>query len=179
MRIILPILAVSFVYISSACAQRSDFEFNVSGDLADKLEPGTRVSIWSPVIETRPRWVEFSIKDLPVSVPFKQLKAGHNWIATFTSPTKRRTVFSIVLSPELFGKPRKINLKLDRPTPRILPSTLGRLHFQYYSVITKRMKYRDLPFWDKKLQKIVAAKPPVMTIIRVSDGVKGKRPISC
>ena len=34
------------------------------------------------------------------------------------------------------------------------------------------MKYRDLPFWDKGLQRIVAAKPPVMTIIRVSDGVK-------
>ena len=172
MKIILSVLALSFMYMQSAYAQRSDFEFTVSGDLTDKLEPGTHVLIWSPVIETQPRWVTFSISDLPVSVPFKQIKAGHYWIATFTSSTENLTMFSIVLSPELFDKPRKINLKLDRPNPRIRPSDLGGLHFQYYSGITQRMKYRDLPFWDNKLQKIVAAKPPVMTIIRESDGVK-------
>ncbi len=168
----LRILAVFFVYVSSACAQRSDFEFTVSGDLVDKLEPGTRVLIWSPVTETKPRWVRASIEDLPISVPFKQLNAGHNWVATFTSPKDRQPVFSIVLSPDLFDKPREINLKLDRPNPRIRPSALGRLNFQYYSAITQRMKYGDLPSWDKERQRLVAAKPPVMTIIRVSDGVK-------
>ena len=172
MRIILPILVVSFVCMSQARAQRSDFEFTISGDLTDKLKPGTRVLIWSPVSETKPRWVRFSIEDLPVSVPFKQLDAGHNWVATFTSPTERHLVFSMVLSGGLFDKPRRINLKLDRPNPRIRPDILGRLHFQYYSAITQRMKYGYLPFWDEELQRLVAAKPPVMTILRASDGVK-------
>ncbi len=171
MRIVLPILAVSFVYVSSACAQRSEFEFTVSGDLVDKLEPGTRVLIWNPVTETQPRWVRFSIEELPVSVPFKQLSAGHNWIAEFTGPKDRRLLFSIVLSPDLFDKPRKIDLKLDRPNPRIRPSDVGRFHFQYVSAITQRMSYNDLPCWDQQRQRLVAAKPPVMTIFRRSDGV--------
>ena len=167
-------LLLSLVYTGPACAQRSDFEFTLSGALASKLEPGTRVCIWNPVTKTRPNWVNFSIDDLPVTVPYKQLGARHAWIVNFVSPTERRTVFSIVLSPELFDKPRRIDLKLERPSPRIRPSCAGRLNFYYHSGITQRMSYRELPLWDKERQRIVAAKPPVMTIIRVSDGVKGQ-----
>ena len=171
MRTITSALLLSVVYTSLACAQRSDFEFTLSGPLASKLDPGTRVLIWNPVIETKPKWVDFSIEDLPVTVPFEQLGARHIWIVSFVSRAQRRTVFSIGLAPELFDKPRRIDLKLDRPSPRIRPSCLGRLDFQYYSGITQRMWYRELPFWDKECQRIVAAKPPLLSIVRVSDGV--------
>jgi hypothetical protein len=149
----------------------SDFEFTVSGALAAKLEPDTAIQIWSPVTETRPDWALFSVKKLPYKVPFKQLHAGHIWLASFHSLSQREVVFSMGLSPDLFDKPRRIDLKLDPPKPRIRPGYLGRLDFWYYSGITQRMWYESLPFWDAKSQKLVKAKPPVMTILRASDGV--------
>lgn len=155
---------------SLAHGQDSKFEFTVSGDMVRKLEPDTRVLIWSPVIETKPNWAQFAVKDVPVSVPYKQLAAGHVWIASFISPAQRRTVFSIGLAPELFDQPRRIDLKLDRPTPRIRPSFLGGLQFQYYAGITQRMWYYDLPSWDKDNKKIVAVEAPLMRIVRKSDG---------
>lgn len=171
MKTIPTVLLLFFVCSSPAFAQRSDFEFTLSGTLARRLEPGTRVLIWSPVTETKPKWVDFSIDDLPVTVPFEQLAAGHIWIVSFRSPTDNATVLSMELSHALFDKPRRINLKLDRPSPHLRPSTLGRLHFYYHSGITQRMSYRELPFWDNERRRIVAARPLVMTIIRVSDGV--------
>ncbi|MBM4094668.1 MAG: hypothetical protein FJ276_35460 [Planctomycetes bacterium] len=165
-------LVFSKVCAGRAGAQRSDFEFTLSGALAGKLERGTRVSIWSRVIETKPKWVEFSIEDMPVTVPFQQLKAEHVWIVTFRRPTDREAVFSLELSHALFDSPRRIDLKLDRPSPHIRPSSLGRLQFYYHSGITQRMSYRELPCWDMERQRIVAAKPPVMRIVRVSDGAE-------
>lgn len=101
----------------NSAREESRFEFTVTGDLVGKLEPDTRVVIWSGVIETKPNWARFSVKDMPASVPYKQLAAEHIWIASFISPAQRRTVFSIGLARELFDKPRRIDLKLDRPTP--------------------------------------------------------------
>ena len=95
----------------------------MSGDLAGKLEPDTRVLIWSPVTETN--GAHFSIKDMPVAVPYKQLAAGHNWYASFVSPKQHAIVFSIGLDPALFDRPRRIDLRLDRPTPRIRPVVCG------------------------------------------------------
>jgi hypothetical protein len=165
-------LLLSILCTYPARTQRSDFEFTLSGALAGKLERGTRVLIWSPVIETKPKWVEFSIEDLPVTVPFQQLNAQHVWIVTFRSPTDRAVVLSLELSHELFDRPRRIDLTLDRPNPHIKPSSLGRLQFYYHSGITQRMSYRELPFWDKDRQRIVAATPPVMRIVRLSDGAE-------
>jgi hypothetical protein len=128
--------------------------------------------IWSPVIETKPKWASFAIENLPARVPYKQLAAGHNWIVSFWSPTQRQTAFSIGLAPELFDKPRRIDLKLDRPNPCIRPSDVGRLQFEYYSGITQQMWYYDLPLWDRERQRIVAAKPPFMSITRISDSAK-------
>jgi hypothetical protein len=34
------------------------------------------------------------------------------------------------------------------------------------------MSYREFPFWDKERHRIVAVKPPVMRIVRVSDGAE-------
>lgn len=165
-------LLVSLLWAGLTHAQAQSFKFTVSGSLVSKLEPDTRVLIWSPGIESRPKWARFSVKDMPVAVPYGQLAARHLWIATFISPSQRRDVLSIGLAPELFDKPRGIDLKLDRPTPRIRPSDLGKLQFQYYAGITQRMWYEELPSWDKKNQKIVAAGPPIISITRVSDGRK-------
>ncbi|MEN6496824.1 MAG: hypothetical protein ABFD16_21240 [Thermoguttaceae bacterium] len=172
MKSIATALLVSLLGTNLASAQDSKFEFMVSGTLASKLEPDTRLLIWSPVIETRPNWARFSVKELPASVPYKQLAAQHIWIASFISPAQRRTVLSIGLAPGLFDKPRRIDLKLDRPTPRIRPYYLGRLEFEYYAGITQRMWYWDLPSWDMQNQRIVAAEPPSMSIVRLSDGRK-------
>jgi hypothetical protein len=168
-------LLLSILCTCPARAQRSDFAFTLSGALAGKLEHGTRALIWSPVTETKPKWVEFSIEDLPVTVPFQRLNAGHVWIVTFRSPTDDAAVLSLELSPELFDRPRRIDLTLDRPRPHIRPSGLGKLQFYYHAGITQRMSYRELPFWDKERQRIIAAKPPVMRIVRVSDGAELQR----
>jgi len=165
-------LLVSLVGTCTAGAERADFKFTMSGDLVDKLEPRTRVLISSPVVETKPNWVSFSIEEMPVTVPFKQLEATHAWLVIFTSPTEHCRVFSIALSRDLFDRPRKIDLKLDRPCPRIRPSGLGRLKFQFHSGITQRMWYQDLPFWDKKRRRLVPAKPPRMSVTHVSDGTR-------
>jgi hypothetical protein len=61
-------LLVSLVCATLPHGQDSEFEFTVSGALASKLEPDTRVLIWSPVIETKPNWARFSVKELPVKV---------------------------------------------------------------------------------------------------------------
>lgn len=152
-------------------ARGESFEFTVSGPLVDKLEPGTRLLIWSPIIETKSKWLRASVEDLPVAVPYTQLSARHAWIASFVSPTDHRFVMSIGLAPALFDKPRRIDLKLERAHTRIRPSCLGRLQFQYYSGITQRMWYYDLPFWDKERRRMVVAKPPLMRVVRASDGV--------
>lgn len=172
MKSIAKALLASFACAGLAHGQDSKFEFTVSGDLVRKLEPDTRVLIWSPVIETKPNWARFAVKDVPVSVPYNQLAARHVWIASFISPAQRRPVFSIGLAPELFDQPRRIDLKLDRPTPRIRPSFLGRPEFEYYAGITQRMWYWDLPSWDKNNKRIVPAEPPLISIVRKSDGKK-------
>lgn len=118
------------------------------------------------------QWVRFSIADMPVSVPFEQIEAGHNWYATFTSPKRRGCLFSIFLSHDLFDKPRRISIRLDRPKPHIRPSGFGQMDFKYCPRITQRMFYSDLPRWDKDLKQLVAAERPVIRITRVSDGVK-------
>ncbi len=171
MKSIATALLASLVCTSLAHAQDPTFEFTVSGVLASKLEPDTRVVIWSPIIESKPNWATFSVKDMPFRVPYKQL-ALHNWIADFISPLQRQRVFSIALSSDLFDKPRRIDLKLDRPTPHIQPSYLGMLNFYYHAGITQRMWYWDLPSWDKENRRIVAAGPPTMSIVRLSDGRK-------
>jgi hypothetical protein len=163
-------LLASFAYVGLAHGEDSKFEFTLSGELVGKLEPDTRVLIWSPVAETKPNWARFAVKELPVSLPYKQLAARHMWIASFISPAQRQTVFSIGLAPELFEQPRRIELKLDRPTPRIRPSFVGKLQFEYYSAITQQLWYWDLPSWDKKNKRIVPAEPPLMRIVRISDG---------
>ncbi len=172
MKSIAVVLLASFACASLAHGEDSIFEFTVSGDLVRKLEPDTRVLIWSPVTETKPNWARFAVKDVPVSVPYKQLAARHIWIASFISPAQRQTVFSVGLAPELFDQPRRIDLKLDRPTLRIRPSFLGKLQFEYYPGITKQMWYWSLPFWDKENKRIVAAEPPLMRVVRISDGKK-------
>ena len=122
--------------------------------------------IWSPV---KPGPAAFRIEDLPAKVPVEQLDA-RIWIASFTSPTQRESVFSLELSPDLFDKPRRINLKLDRPRLRIRPNSLGGLRFWYYGGISRRMRYRTLPYWDEERKKLVRAEPPVLRILRAADG---------
>jgi hypothetical protein len=171
MRLLAITLLASSLWTSLVRAQDSSFEFTASGTLVGKLEPDTRVLIWSPVIATKPQWARFSVKEMPLSLPYDQL-AKHTWIASFISPSQRQTVFSIGLARDLFDKPRKIELKLDCPSPHIRPSDLGKLQFHYYAGITQRMWYEELPSWDRKNQRIVAAGPPTMSIVRVSDGRK-------
>lgn len=162
-------LVASLVCAGFALGQDLKFEFSLSGELVGRLEPDTRVLIWSPVTESKPNWARFAVKDMPASVSYKQLAAQHLWIASFISPAQGRTLFSIGLAPELFDRPRSVVLKLDRPTPRIRPSCVGNLKFEYYSGITRRMWYWDLPSWDKRSKRIVPAEPPVVSIVRKAD----------
>ena len=101
---------VSFICVTPTWAQRSDFEFALSGVLAEKLEPGTQLGFWNP--SPAVHGAHFSLDDLPITLPFQQY-AGHHWHVSFYEPKGRHTLFSVILSADLFDKPRAINLKFD------------------------------------------------------------------
>ena len=159
---------VSLICVTPTWAQRSDFEFAVSGVLAEKLEPGTQLGFWNP--SPAVNGAHFSLDDLPITLPF-QLYGGHHWHVSFYEPKGRHTLFSVILSADLFDKPRAINLKLDRPRPRIRPTFSHDGDFHFAAGITKRMRYSDLPRWSNEVDRLVPCRPPVMQIQRQADGV--------
>lgn len=163
-------VALGFLALGNAVAhaEPSDFEFTLSGVVADKLDPRTRLIFWNPVVDPK-NWAQFSIADLPITLPAEQF-GRRRWHVEFMSPGEGG-VLSVTLSAALFDRPRKINVKLDAPTPHIRPLfSFGDRDIMYFAGITRRMRYRDPPVWDSRRNKLVRSQPPVMRITRVADG---------
>ncbi len=145
---------------------RQNFEIVISGEIASKLEPGSSISAGTTGSgKVPPCGLTTTIEALPMQLPAKHF--GGRWVQlTFGSPHPREKLFSILLSPDLFDKPRKINVRLAKPTPTIRPFWGGR-ELKYTPSITKRMSYRDLPNWDAKTERLVPAKSP--PVLKMSD----------
>lgn len=148
-------------------SQEPVFRLKVSGTLADKLAPDTQLRFWYPSSDTS-NWTECNLGDLPVSLPFEKLH-GHAWHLDFVSKDAE-SFFSVTLSRDLFDTPRLINVKLDAPTPHIRPIFGFARDVRYTAGITQRMRYRELPQWDRQQRSLTRAKQPEMTIESLQDG---------
>ena len=106
-----------------------------------------------------------------MTLPFEDYH-DHEWHVTFYSRTARNAWFSVTLSKDLFDQPSTIDVKLDRPSPRIEPAFAYHGDLYYAAWISERMRYSDLPYWDEKRGTLAASAPPTVQILRSSDGGK-------
>lgn len=160
--------AVAYLMTWNQChAQDENFEVTVSGQLASLLPDDTRLLFWNPIIEVKGG--EYLLKDAPLSLPFEQF-AGHQWHVEFWSDEDGR-LFSVTLSPDLFDRPRRINILLNQPIPHIRLILGSSNTVMYFAPITQRMRYRDLPVWDANQGKFATLHAPVMKAVQVQDGI--------
>ena len=152
------------VFVLSASAQDENFRLVISGEVAEKLEAGSSVTV-ATIGTGKSHWASMSttIEGLPLELPYKHFSGRTVWV-NFFSPHPREMLFSVRLSASLFDRPRKINVLLNKPTPKILLGP-GMTGLGYRAAITKRMSYNDLPTWDSKAKRLVPSKsPPVLTM---------------
>lgn len=164
---LLPLLfSVSAFSPAPAVAEKPVFTFVISGKLVDKLPEDTVLKFWTIRIRDNDTFKAHPVQDLPLKLPA-------NWFSNQDCEVYFRSkrfgdLFSLDLSRDLFDRPRKINIKLDAPHPHIRPEH-HRL-IGYFPCVTKRMSYRDLPYWHSGFRRLAAPRPPIMKITRLSDG---------
>jgi len=158
-------LVVSVLSWPAACiGQEANFRFVVSGELSSKLDQVENLLFWSP--HTR-KVLATKFDGKGVALPF-ELFQDKLWVVEFSDA--RGLLFSLELSPELFDKSRTINAPLNKPNPHILPTfRFRRRSIRYHAGITKRIHYRDLPFWDKDKKKFGKSKAPTFVVTQVTD----------
>ncbi|WP_286765252.1 MULTISPECIES: hypothetical protein [Rhodopirellula] len=147
-------------------AHGDDYELAIAGQLVDRLPSDTTLVFWHPSSQVAGGSV--SVDTLPAPLPAATY-SGHAWHVNFVSKQQGR-LFSLTLSRDLFDKPRRITLRLDEPKPHIRPTFSFGKNAKYYAGMTKRMRYRDLPRWDKETDSFATPVAPIMTIIRRDDG---------
>lgn len=147
-------------------AEETDFTLTVSGELAEKLPEDTRLYFWNP--STKTKAATLPLGESPLKLPCEHFR-GHQWHVVFYRP-KGDLMFSVTLSEDLFDEPRAIEVLLNQPEPHIRPMFSFGGEAMYFAGITKRMRYRDLPVWDRVNDTFGKPVPPEMEVTRKSDG---------
>ncbi len=166
MRSVVLTLIVVVTCSAPCAAQDEGFELCLSGKLAELLPDDTSLVFWHP--STKIDGATVAIANFPAHLPANQFtdKAWHvNFVSANQGP-----LFSMTLSADLFDKPRTIDLKLDRPSPHIIPTFFFGKNAKYFAGITKRMRYRDLPRWDHANDRFGRPATPKMIVTRLADG---------
>ena len=153
------------------------FELDISGALVEKLPPDTKLRIVQNPDHRRTVDLEVELKDLPVKLsallPHHYSRSGcvvEFW--TKAQPAGEQKLFSVIVDCELFDKFRVITLRLDEPIPELNPE------FDYWESqrwspnLTRRMRYLDLPWWNKTTQQLEPI--PEMPELIVTNAGSGK-----
>ena len=166
---ILKVVYTVLLVVASAIpciAQDDDYELRLSGKLVDLLPDDTRLVFWHP--STKITGAAYSAANLPERLPAAKF-SGKTWHVNFISETQGQ-LFSVTLSQDLFDKPRTITIKLDQPNSHIRPTFFFGKNVAYFAGITKRMRYRDLPYWDDANDSFGTPIAPVMTMTCLKNG---------
>ena len=145
-----------------------NFELSITGQLVEKLEPGTKILVGTIGASKKSPSVSMStsVEGLPLYLPKKHFQ-NHYLRVWFYSPSSKEAIFSMEVSSDLFDKVRSIKLKLDQPKPS-LRTTVWWDTVQYKPSITNRMAYMNLPYWDNEIGKLVPA--PQKPMLHVDNG---------
>ena len=161
------VVAALLTCVTNTYAQVRGFDVNLEGDLVSKLPADTRLVFTNRSLQVRDR-PTCDLSQLPITLPYEKFK-DHSCRVFFSSKSTQAR-FSVELSRDLFDTLRPIRIRLDVPVPHITPLFgLGR-SFRYIPRITKRMKYIDLPCWNKERDSLGPTMPPNMKIVSLSDG---------
>ncbi len=154
-----------------AAGQQRGFELLFTGVVADKLKPEMQVIMWSPFgpsdASKQNVVKEFLVADFPKRLDWNTFR-NRRWVVEFKESD--RLLFSVELSNDLFDRPRKIQVKLDPPTPHISPRFMGPSDIRYTGNITQRMEYRDFPRIDSVSKKLISPAVPRMKIVVARTG---------
>lgn len=159
-RALLAGLFIAFSFGSCLAQESTDFDFSVVGELVERLEPGTVVTVSTlGTSEKSPHvFVSSAIEDLPMKLPAADFKGRYTRIF-FRSPTLKQNVFSMEMEGNLLDEPRPIKLLLNKPTTSLrTPMTWNTVRFK--ARVSRRMGYLDLPYWDGELEKLVPMPSP-------------------
>ncbi len=171
-------LGVSALLEGPAVSHAQNFELVLSGEVAKKLPP--RVAVAASTIGTyQAPYISTTrmAEDFPLELPFAHYKDRDVFLSFFATGPDAGKLFSVRLSSDLFDKPRRINVKLSKPSPKIR-GILGWGEFRYTPAITKRMFYRELPFLDAKAGELVASPaPPVFELVDADGKVLARKPM--
>ena len=147
------------------------FELEITGTLADKLPLNTTLRFVENPDHRRTVSCELEVGDLPASLPTGYSRRGcvvEFWSMVGASEQK---LFSVVLDRDLFDSFCVITLKLDKPTPEL------NADFDFWATqrwspnLTRRMRYLDLPWWNKKSQRLEPIpEMPKLAVVDVSNG---------
>ena len=157
------------------------FELAVAGELVAKLPEGAQLKIFrNPDYKRSLQNYQLNLTDLPVQISNQWRDTG--CVVEFHAPDphgQTEKLFSIVVDREMFDEFRVITLRLDRPTPVLHPDFDCWDSQVWSACITKRMRYRDLPWWDSKLQRLakISALPEMNVTNKKSNELLQKVPL--
>jgi len=87
----------------------------------------------------------------------------------FRNDTNKR-IMGVLLSNDLFDKPRTIEIVLDRPDTFVRPASIfGSFGFRYHALISRRMQYSDVPRWNSKKKEFLTPSSPVLQIYKAAN----------
>ena len=107
------------------------------------------------------------IEDLPLKLPVKDFKNRYTRIY-FYSPTLNKNIFSMEMDGSLLDKPRPIRLLLNCPKAS-LRTTWDWSRVRFTARVSNRMRYMDLPYWDKSARKLVPMPRPPMLKYKIGN----------
>ena len=149
----------------------TDFEIVLSGPLANELSDDTVIEFWrisnDPVKPTR-----FKLEQLPKKLAFDEF-ANSSWNVSFLDAGDTTiALFTVELSRDLFDKPRRINITLDPPEPKLRPFMNDWRKMRFTANISERMHYRDLPYWNQSGELTSVSKnAPTINVVDTQTGL--------
>ena len=157
--------------LSSCFAQEteSDFQLSVVGELVEKLEPGTIITVSTiGTSEKHPcKFVSSRLEELPMALSVADFQDRYTRVY-FRSPSLNQNIFSMEMDGNLLDKPRPIKLLLEKPTASLRTVMhWGNPHFT--AQVSRRMRYLDLPYWDTELEKLVPMPNPPKLNYTIGD----------
>lgn len=169
-------LVVALVGSNTSTAQESEEPvlLKVSDSAAERLPEDTVVTVSAAGKDRR---YASRIGEMPMTIPWRYFVRSD---ATESVPVgafidfsndEDERILAVLLSSDLFDRPRTVDIVLKRPETFVKPARgFIRPGFRYHALISQRMQYSDVPKWDANTRKFLKPSPPVLHIYRASTG---------
>ncbi len=169
-------LVVGLAMGHTCTAQESEetVRLKVSGSIAERLPEDTVVTVSAA---RKDRSYTSRIEEMPMTIPWQYFvrsdATGSVPVGAFIdfSNDEGERILAVLLSSDLFDRPRTVDVVLKRPETFVKPARgFIRPGFCCHALISQRMQYSAVPRWDANRREFLKPSPPVLHIYRASTG---------